>query len=75
MPEGTFSTNGGAPATVTPQLNQMLMAATLASGPRSGPQRRRRLGYQGDPTEGALIVAAAKAGLDKNELEAAPARA
>jgi Ca2+-transporting ATPase len=74
VPEGTFSTNGGAPATVTPQLNQMLMAATLASDTRLVHNGDGGWDIKGDPTEGALIVAAAKAGLDKNELEAAHPR-
>ncbi|HXG52791.1 MAG TPA: cation-translocating P-type ATPase [candidate division Zixibacteria bacterium] len=72
-PKGAFSC-GGAPAPISPPLDALLRAAALASDAAliqsdndSGP-----LGWQirGDPTEGALVVAAAKAGLWKADLEA-----
>jgi Ca2+-transporting ATPase len=66
-PQGTFSTNGsGAPAS----LSMLLRAAALASDARV--EQKNGAGtweVKGDPTEGALIVAAAKAGLNKPELD------
>jgi Ca2+-transporting ATPase len=69
VPEGEFSTDGGAPATVTPQLREMLTAAALASDTRLVRSDDGGWDIKGDPTEGALIVAAAKAGLQKEALE------
>ena len=43
----------------------MLTAATLASDVTSGTTEGGRWNIKGDPTEGALVVAAAKAGLQK----------
>jgi Ca2+-transporting ATPase len=69
-PSGSFSINGTAVA-VTEPLSLLLRAATLASDARV---ERNDAGdkweVKGDPTEGALIVAAAKAGLEKAELDA-----
>jgi Ca2+-transporting ATPase len=72
-PLGAFSTNGGTPAVPSSPLIQLLTAATLASDTRliskengSSPS----WDIKGDPTEGALIVAAAKAQLDKEKLDA-----
>jgi Ca2+-transporting ATPase len=68
-PKGSFTHDG---VTVVPawEIKELLAGATLASDARlvHGEQ-----GYdiQGDPTEGALVVAAAKAGLIKDELDAA----
>ena len=56
----------------------MLTAAALASDARLVQRCDAGDGWdiKGDPTEGALVVAAAKAGLDKDDLDAAlPARA
>jgi Ca2+-transporting ATPase len=69
-PRGTFSMNGTA---VEPNesLSLLLRAAALASDARL---ERNEAGdkweVKGDPTEGALVVAAAKAGLGKAELDA-----
>jgi len=67
-PQGMFSDNG---ATVEPSepLTLLLQAATLASDTHLV----KNNGYweiKGDPTEGALVVAAAKAGLNKTDLDA-----
>jgi P-type Ca2+ transporter type 2C len=65
-PVGTFSTNGSAES-----LSMLLQAAALASDARV--EQRNGAGtweVKGDPTEGALVVAAAKAGLNKLELDA-----
>ncbi|MFO0550334.1 MAG: cation-translocating P-type ATPase [Polyangiaceae bacterium] len=69
-------THEGAPAGGGAALRQLLEAAVLASDAAlepaedtSAPQSAR-----GDPTELALVVAAAKAGLDKAELERARPR-
>jgi len=71
-PTGSFTWNG---ATITPdgELKELLAAGALASDARllSGEQGPD---IQGDPTEGALVVAAAKAGLVKDVLDAASPR-
>ncbi|HEX6767889.1 MAG TPA: cation-translocating P-type ATPase [Candidatus Binatia bacterium] len=75
-PDGAFFLNG---ATIEPgkPLMTLLTAAALASDAqllpndtRAGSGASSTQGWQikGDPTEGALVVAAAKAGLDKTEL-------
>jgi Ca2+-transporting ATPase len=67
-PEGDVL-RAGAPAEPTPALVEALTAALLASDARlvdgAGSWELR-----GDPTEGALVVAAAKLGLDRDELDA-----
>ncbi len=69
-PRGSFSTNG---KTFEPPESLMLMlrAAALASDARVERTEHEKWEVKGDPTEGALVVAAAKAGLDKAELERA----
>ncbi len=74
-PRGEFSLNGQAAAPSQP-LMALLRAAVLASDARLVNQSEHgepgAIGewrVKGDPTEGALIVAAAKAGLDKPELD------
>jgi P-type Ca2+ transporter type 2C len=69
-PEGVFSTNGGSVSGMTPTLRQLLMAAALASDTQLVKDVAGNWDIKGDPTEGALIVAAAKAGLDKEFLDA-----
>ena len=69
-PSGTFSNNGSDGAGST-SLSMLLRAAALASDARV--EQRNGAGtweVKGDPTEGALVVAAAKAGLKKAELDA-----
>jgi P-type Ca2+ transporter type 2C len=69
-PEGEFRRNG---AKVEPDapLKQLLTAAALSSDARMARSKDdARPAIKGDPTEGALVVAAAKAGLDKSELDA-----
>lgn len=70
IPEGVFSTNGGTPSAPTSALCQMLTAAVLASDTHLIKDSTGTWDIKGDPTEGALIVAAAKAGLQKNSLDA-----
>jgi P-type Ca2+ transporter type 2C len=69
-PDGEYSRNGSA---VEPpdELRETLRAAVLASDARLL-RGEADGGWQvrGDPTEGALVVAAAKAGLRREELEA-----
>lgn len=71
-PVGGFST-GGATTRPTPDVERLLTAAALACD-----AELRRSGdnwlVTGDPTEGALVVVAAKAGFDKDTLEAAAPR-
>jgi Ca2+-transporting ATPase len=69
-PEGVFSTNGGSPSAPTPALRQMLLAATLASDTHLVQLQGGGWDIKGDPTEGALVVAAAKAGMQKEALDA-----
>ena len=71
-PHGEFSSDG---KTVEPtaELKQMLTAATLASDAiivkdETG-NEKNDWDIKGDPTEGALVVAAAKAGLKKETLD------
>jgi P-type Ca2+ transporter type 2C len=71
-PEGAFLHDGAAVAHTGP-LHELLRAAALASDARlvrdGGVWR-----VHGDPTEGALVAAAAKAGLHKADLDARYAR-
>jgi Ca2+-transporting ATPase len=69
VPEGGFSTNGGSPAAITLTVRQMLTAATLASDTQLVKDSNGGWDIKGDPTEGALVVAAAKAGLQKEILD------
>ncbi|MGH9943733.1 MAG: cation-translocating P-type ATPase [Pyrinomonadaceae bacterium] len=69
-PSGAFSINGTAVEPPEPLL-LMLRAAALASDARvERSEAGDKWEVKGDPTEGALVVAAAKAGLDKAELDA-----
>jgi Ca2+-transporting ATPase len=73
-PRGTFSKNGLGIEKWEPLL-MLLQAGVLASDARV--EQRDSSGIwdvKGDPTEGALVVAAAKAGLNKAELDAEFAR-
>jgi len=78
-PEGEFLVNGNTPIAPTNELRQMLMAAALASDTRlvKGGNHDSADGWhiKGDPTEGSLVVAAAKAGLQKESLDSAYPRA
>ena len=72
-PEGVFSVDDGTAVPPTEALNLMLTAATLASDTHliNGENDSGNFwDIKGDPTEGALIVAAAKAGLQKEALDA-----
>ncbi|WP_129628044.1 cation-translocating P-type ATPase [Candidatus Oscillochloris fontis] len=66
-PSGTFLRNG---TLITPSgpLAELLRAGVLCSDAHLS-QREGRWHMKGDPTEGALIVAAAKAGIHKADLE------
>jgi Ca2+-transporting ATPase len=70
-PDGEFRQDG---ETINPvenkQLKLLLQAGTLCND-ASLTRDKGKPGIFGDPTEGALVVAAAKAGLDKKELEEA----
>jgi P-type Ca2+ transporter type 2C len=73
-PEGVI-TRGGAPVEIAGPLRALLEAACLASDARLV-RHAERPGWRiaGDPTEGALVVLAAKAGIAKDVLEAATPR-
>jgi Ca2+-transporting ATPase len=66
-PIGAFSCNGRIDQP-TPELKALLTAAALASDVRLV-QEGDSWTIKGDPTEGSLVVAAAKAGLDKPDLD------
>lgn len=69
-PNGTFSANGSGVVS-SEALSALLRAAALASDARV--EQKNGSGtweVKGDPTEGALVVAAAKAGLNKRALDA-----
>jgi Ca2+-transporting ATPase len=69
-PEGEYSRNG-APVEPSPALVELLRAAVLASDARAVPgEDDEGWVVHGDPTEGALVVAAAKAGVRRDEVEA-----
>jgi Ca2+-transporting ATPase len=69
-PHGQFSLRGQ-PQETSPALRRLLQAATLASDAQIvHVESEGRWHLQGDPTEGALVVAAAKAGLSKADLDA-----
>ncbi|MDL1909317.1 cation-translocating P-type ATPase [Chloroflexi bacterium CFX6] len=68
-PNGNFSSNGSS-LEPSDQLKELLRGAALASDARivfNEADRRWRI--KGDPTEGALVVAAAKAGVKKAEVD------
>ncbi len=67
-PQGTFSENGRVVDPTAPALQALLRGAVLASDARLT-QSDGRWVVKGDPTEGALVVAAAKAGLQKTVLD------
>src|SRR5581483_12027378 len=67
-PEGTFLRDG-VPVTVSEPLTDLLRGAALCSDARLA-EHEGRWQIKGDPTEGALVVAAAKAGLYKADLDA-----
>jgi Ca2+-transporting ATPase len=69
-PTGAFAINGSGVAASVP-LSILLQAAALSSDARV--EQRNGAGtweVKGDPTEGALVVVAAKAGLSKPDLDA-----
>ena len=73
-PTGKFSCNGSEVKPDDPIL-MLLRAATLSSDARvERSETGDKWEVKGDPTEGALVVAAAKAGLDKAEVEASSPR-
>ena len=67
-PQGTFSENGRGVEPTMPALQALLQGAVLASDARLA-QTDGRWVVKGDPTEGALVVAAAKAGMQKTDLD------
>jgi Ca2+-transporting ATPase len=72
-PVGEFLRQG-APLAVSEPLHELLRAAALASDARLVPGEDGSAAIRGDPTEAALVVAAAKAGIDRDELLAAHPR-
>ena len=68
-PQGQFSLNDN-PFEPSVGLKQLLQSATLASDAHIIHEPDGRWGIKGDPTEGALVVAAAKIGINKADLDA-----
>jgi P-type Ca2+ transporter type 2C len=74
VPEGDFAIDGAPLAEASPARHavaQVLRAAALANDATLSHSEDRWL-VQGDPTEGALIVAARKLGIDESELARFP---
>ena len=69
QPSGEFSSKHGEHLAPTPALRRMLMAAALDSDASLMEDATGRWEIKGDPTEAALVVAATKAGLDKEALD------
>ncbi|MGM0384665.1 MAG: cation-translocating P-type ATPase [Actinomycetota bacterium] len=72
-PEGEFLDGDGAAVFPAPELLRLLTAGVLSSDARLSTEAGTA-GIEGDPTEGAIVVSAAKAGLRKEDLEAATPR-
>ena len=64
-------TRGGLPVPLSPALHRLLRAGVLASDATLARDAAGGWGVRGDPTEGALVVAAAKLGLDREQLDVA----
>lgn len=67
-PHGEYSLNGGVVASLPEPVKDLLRGAALASDAHII-HHEQRWDVKGDPTEGALVVAAAKAGLKKPDLD------
>ena len=67
-PKGEFSV-AGRPVEPGEAVRALLLAGVLASDAQIGQDESGYWTVKGDPTEGALVVAAAKAGLSKTDLE------
>lgn len=67
-PEGRFLRDDS-PVEVTSQEMELLRGAALSSDAHLVTDEDGRWSIKGDPTEGALVVAAAKAGLEKEDLD------
>ena len=68
-PQGEFSRDGKK-VDLPPHVRELLQAGVLASDARlEHDKETNRWQIKGDPTEGALLTAAGKAGLDKGKLE------
>lgn len=69
-PQGTFSLNGTEVEPSEPILVPLRAAALSSDARLERNEAGDKWEIKGDPTEGALVVVAAKAGLDKTELDA-----
>ena len=73
-PKGEFKQNGDElPFETKERLNYLLRIGALCNDARLS-RKENKFDIIGDPTEGALVVAAAKAGLEKEQLEKTYAR-
>ena len=69
VPEGKFETENK-PITPDAQLKELLKIASLCNDSAlEKDEQTKKWTVKGDPTEGALLVAAAKAGISKQELD------
>jgi len=74
-PEGRFLTKDtGGIAAINGRMRRMLLIGALCSEATLTRQEGGGFGIIGDPTEGALVVAAAKAGLKREDLQTAHPR-
>jgi Ca2+-transporting ATPase len=67
LPEGSFTVSGG--GEVPESLQELLVAGVLCNDAQIGQNKEGAWQVAGDPTEGALLVAARKAGLQEVELQ------
>ncbi len=67
LPEGSFTVPGG--GTLPESLHELLLAAVLCNDARIVQNEEGGWQIAGDPTEGALLVVARKAGLREDELQ------
>lgn len=68
-PKGEFSSNGNVISPGQDESLRLLLKAGVLCNDASLSQSDGKYSITGDPTEGALVVVGAKAGLDKSELE------
>jgi Ca2+-transporting ATPase len=67
QPEGTFTVSGG--GTLPESLSELLLAGVLCNDARVVKNSEGAWQIAGDPTEGALLVLARKAGMHEGELQ------
>ncbi len=69
VPDGTFTTDGGEVKKPSDALTILLQGGVLASDAKLQQGEQEEWLIKGDPTEGAMVVAAAKLGMQRSSLE------